>query len=117
MGFFATYAPAFMFPALFILVFLGVPVSFALIGVAFVFGYYASGDLIGLQLFRFTWSVASNYILVAISLFVFMGSMLERSGIAEKLFEAMRVWLGRFKGGLALATITMCAIFARKASR
>jgi tripartite ATP-independent transporter DctM subunit len=112
MSFFATYAPAFMFPTLFLLVFLGVPVSFALIGIAFVFGYYASGDLIGLQLFRFTWSVTSNYILVAIPLFVFMGSMLERSGIAEKLFEAMRVWLGRFRGGLALATITMCAIFA-----
>lgn len=112
MSFFATYAPAFMFPALFLLVFLGVPVAFALIGVAFVFGTYASGDLIGLQLFRFTWSVTSNYILVAIALFVFMGSMLERSGIAERLFEAMRVWLGRFRGGLALATITMCAIFA-----
>ena len=106
------YAPALMFPVLFALVFMGVPVAAALIGVAFAFGYWASGDLIGLQLFRFTWSVTSNYILVAIPLFVFMGSMLERSGIAEKLFEAMRVWLGRFRGGLELATITMCAIFA-----
>jgi tripartite ATP-independent transporter DctM subunit len=112
MSTFAAYAPALMFPALFALVFMGVPVAAALIGVAFAFGYWASGDLIGLQLFRFTWSVTSNYILVAIPLFVFMGSMLERSGIAEKLFEAMRVWLGRFRGGLALATITMCAIFA-----
>ena len=112
MSLFATLAPALMFPALFLFVFLGVPVAFALIGVAFVFGFYVSGDLVGLQLFRFAWSVTSNYILVAIALFVFMGAMLERSGIAEKLFEAMRVWLGRFKGGLALATITMCAIFA-----
>jgi tripartite ATP-independent transporter DctM subunit len=108
----AAWAPALMFPALFALVFLGVPVSAALVGIAFVFGYWASGDLIGLQLFRFAWAVTSNYILVAIPLFIFMGSMLERSGIAEKLFEAMRVWLGRFRGGLALATITMCAIFA-----
>jgi len=112
MAVFATLAPVLMFPALFFLVFLGVPVAFALIGVAFVFGYYISGDLVGLQLFRFAWAVTSNYILVAIALFVFMGAMLERSGIAEKLFEAMRVWLGRFKGGLALATIAMCAIFA-----
>ncbi|MBM3480364.1 MAG: TRAP transporter large permease subunit, partial [Alphaproteobacteria bacterium] len=105
MSAFAAYAPALMFPALFALVFMGVPVAAALIGIAFAFGFWASGDLIGLQLFRFTWSVTSNYILVAIPLFVFMGSMLERSGIAEKLFEAMRVWLGRFRGGLALATI------------
>jgi tripartite ATP-independent transporter DctM subunit len=109
---FAAWAPALMFPALFILIFLGVPVAFALIGVAFAFGVYAYGDLVGLQLFRFAWSVGANYILVAISLFVFMGAMLERSGIAEKLFEALRVWMGRLKGGLALATITMCAIFA-----
>ena len=45
-------------------------------------------------------------------LFVFMGSMLEKSGIADKLFEAIHIWTRRLPGGLALATISMCIIFA-----
>ena len=103
---------ALMFPALFLLIFLGVPVSFSLITVAFAFGWLVFGDLTPLQLYRFIVSTASIHVLVAVPLFVFMGAMLERSGIAERLFEAMRLWLGRLPGGLSLATISMCAIFA-----
>lgn len=104
--------PLFMFLALFALVFAGIPVSFALIIVAFSFGYMVFGDVVLLQLYGPLLSTASNFVLAAIPLFIFMGAILERSGIALRLFNALQIWFGRFPGGLALATITMCAVFA-----
>lgn len=103
---------ALMFPMLFGLIFLGLPVAFALIVTAFCFSWLFFGDMAPTQLYRFVERVASNSLYAAIPLFIFMGAMLERSGIAERLFLAMRLWLGRLPGGLALATISMCAIFA-----
>ncbi len=106
------FLPALMFPALFALIFLGIPVAFALIATAFVFGIVAFGDNIGQILFSRTLGVAASPVLAAIPLFIFMGSMLERTSIAKRLFEAMQIWLGRMPGGLAVATITMCGVFA-----
>ncbi|MGJ8586115.1 MAG: TRAP transporter large permease [Marinosulfonomonas sp.] len=104
--------PLLMFAALFVLVFLGVPVAFSLIIIAVIFGYTVFGDLIILQLYGPLLNTASNFVLAAIPLFIFMGAVLERSGIAKRLFYALQLWLGRFPGGLALSTIAMCAIFA-----
>lgn len=53
-----------------------------------------------------------NYILIAVPLFIFMGLMLERSGIAEKLFDALYTWLGGLRGGLAVIVIMMGTIIA-----
>ena len=118
-----------MFVMLFSLVFLGIPVAVSLICTAFAFGIYQFhwGELSGL--FLFDWEVwfgsklagqihsqiddaGKNFVLAAIPLFIFMGAMLERSGIAQRLFDAVRMWLGRLPGGLSLTTIVMCAIFA-----
>jgi len=102
-----------MFPALFLVMFMGFPVAFALMSVAFGFGLM--GFKFQALLFQFTQkvdSVASNFVLAAVPLFVFMGSMLERSGIAEKLFEAVHLWTRRLPGGLAIGTVIMCIIFA-----
>jgi tripartite ATP-independent transporter DctM subunit len=104
--------PIFMFAALFLLVFAGLPVSFSLIIVAIGFGYSVFGDLIFLQLYGSILSTASNFVLAAIPLFIFMGAVLERSGIAGRLFQALQLWLGGLPGGLALATTAMCAIFS-----
>lgn len=101
-----------MFPALFTLVLLGFPVAFSLIVTSFGFALLAFGSLAPAQLYRFIESVATQPTFAAIPLFIFMGAMLERSGIAERLFEAMKLWLGRLPGGLALAVLAMCAIFA-----
>lgn len=101
-----------MFPALFLLIFLGVPVAFALMSVAFVFGLHTFGMA---ALFQFTLkieAIAGNFVLAAVPLFVFMGAMLERSGIAERLFEAVHLWTRRLPGGLAVGTVIMCIIFA-----
>lgn len=101
-----------MFPALFALIFAGFPVAFALLGVAFGFGIYALGDAVFFQFTQKIEDVASNFVLAAVPLFVFMGSMLERSGIAEQLFNAVHLWTRRLPGGLAVGTVIMCIIFA-----
>jgi tripartite ATP-independent transporter DctM subunit len=101
-----------MFPALFALIFIGFPVAFSLLGVAFAFGVYTFGDAVFFQFTQKIEDVASNFVLAAVPLFVFMGSMLERSGIAEQLFNAVHLWTRRLPGGLAIGTIVMCVIFA-----
>jgi tripartite ATP-independent transporter DctM subunit len=104
--------PLLMFAVLFLLVFAGIPVAFSLIIVSVTFGYMVFGDLIILQLYGPLLHTASNFVLAAIPLFIFMGAILERSGIAKRLFYALQLWLGGMPGGLALSTIAMCAIFA-----
>ncbi len=101
-----------MFPVLFLLIFTGFPVAFALIGVAFGFGIFVFGDAVLFQFTQKIEDVASNFVLAAVPLFVFMGAMLERSGIAEQLFNAVHIWTKRLPGGLAVGTVIMCIIFA-----
>lgn len=101
-----------MFPTLFGMIFLGFPVAFSLLSVAFVFGIIAFGDAALFQFVQKIEDVASNFVLAAVPLFVFMGSMLERSGIAEQLFSAVHLWTKRLPGGLAVGTVIMCIIFA-----
>jgi tripartite ATP-independent transporter DctM subunit len=101
-----------MFPSLLVLIFLGFPVAFSLMGTALVFGYIRFGDsAIGLFVAKVD-DVASNYILGAVPLFIFMGSLLERSGVAERLFEAIHMWTRRLPGGLAIGTVLLCVVFA-----
>jgi tripartite ATP-independent transporter DctM subunit len=102
----------YMFPFAFLLIFAGVPISLSLIVTAVVFALPFFGELAGLQLLRFVGSVASNYALAAVPLFIFMGAVLEQSGMGRRVFEAMKLWLGRLPGGLALATMGMCTLFA-----
>ncbi|MEP3296131.1 TRAP transporter large permease [Tateyamaria sp.] len=104
--------PLLMFVVLFVLVFAGVPVAFSLIIIAIAFGFSVFGELIFLQLYGPLLHTASNFVLAAIPLFIFMGAILERSGIAKRLFYALQLWLGGLPGGLALSSIAMCAIFA-----
>jgi tripartite ATP-independent transporter DctM subunit len=101
-----------MFPCLFLLIFLGIPIAFALLTTAALFALPLFGDRVALQLYAGVTQIASNFVLSAVPPFVFMGFMLERSGMAEKLFEAMQLWLGRLPGGLALATMSMAGLIA-----
>jgi tripartite ATP-independent transporter DctM subunit len=106
------YLPLFMLAAMFVLIFLGVHVAFALSGTALVFGFLVFKGAVIFQLTEKIEDIASNFVLAAVPLFVFMGTMLERSGIAEELFEAVHLWTRRLPGGLALGTVMMCVIFA-----
>jgi tripartite ATP-independent transporter DctM subunit len=106
------YLPLFMLAAMFALIFLGVHVAFALSGTALLFGYLVFKNAVIFQFMDKVEDIASNAVLAAVPLFVFMGTMLERSGIAEELFEAVHLWTRRLPGGLALGTVIMCVIFA-----
>jgi tripartite ATP-independent transporter DctM subunit len=101
-----------MFPALLFALFMGFPVAFAMIAVAFGFGYWAFGPSIIYQFMQKADAMASNFVLAAVPLFIFMGAMLERAGIAERLFEAIHLWTRRLPGGLAIGTVLMCVVFA-----
>lgn len=101
-----------MFPVLMLVIFLGVPVAYSLMGVSLAFGLYRFGDRFIHQMVSKVDDVASYYVLAAVPLFVFMGVMLERSGIAYKLFDAIHLWTRRVPGGLAVGTVLLCVVFA-----
>lgn len=101
-----------MFPALLALIFIGVPVAFALMSVALVFGIAQFGESVVVIFGHRVEEVSSSHILSAVPLFIFMGAMLERSGIAEGMFETIHLWTRRLPGGLAVGTIVICVLFA-----
>ena len=104
--------PFLMLPAAFVLMFLGVQVMFAMMITAVLFGMVTFGDRVVHQFIEKIDDLSSNFVFAAVPLFVFMGAMLEKSGIADRLFEAIHIWTRRLPGGLALATVLMCIIFA-----
>ncbi|KZD03422.1 TRAP transporter large permease [Oceanibaculum pacificum] len=101
-----------MFPALLVFVALGIPIAFSLMSVALIFGVLRFGDAAVAQFVSKVDDVSTNYILGAIPLFVFMGALLERSGIASRLFDAIYLWTKRLPGGLAIGAVIMCTVFA-----
>jgi tripartite ATP-independent transporter DctM subunit len=101
-----------MFVALFLLLLLGFPVAFTLAGVA-VFFATISGKLSVLMLMPSAiYGIMNNYVLIAVPLFVFMGVMLEKSGIAEELLDTMALLFGRLRGGLAISVVVVGALLA-----
>jgi tripartite ATP-independent transporter DctM subunit len=106
------YESLLIFPLLLALLFVGFPVAFSMMASAFVFGMITFGPAFLQQAAEKIEDTASNFVLAAVPLFVFMGAMLERSGIADKLFEAIHQWTRRLPGGLAIGTVLMCIIFA-----
>jgi len=90
----------------------GFPVAFVIGAVALPFGFLIWGDTVAQLLYGRIFMIVKNYILLAVPLFVFMGLMLERSGITEKLYDALYLWLGGFRGGLAITTVLIGTILA-----
>ena len=104
------YLPGWMFLALTILLMVGFPVTFTLMGTALVFGLIGFGwDFFNLLPLRI-WGVMTNVTLLAVPLFVFMGVMLERSGLAEELLDTMGLAFGRMRGGLAISVVVVGAL-------
>jgi len=101
-----------MFAVLFFLLLIGFPVAFTLGGVALVFGSFFLGfDFFNLLPLRI-WGIMTNFTLLAVPLFVFMGVILEKSGIAEQLLETMGRLFGRIRGGLAISVVLVGALLA-----
>ncbi len=101
-----------LFALVFVLLLAGYPVAFTLGGISVIFGLFTFGaDFFYLLPLR-VYGTMGNYVLMAVPLFVFMGMMLEKSGIAENLLETMALLFGRFRGGLAIAVIVVGAMLA-----
>ncbi len=106
-----------MFVAALVLIFSGYPVAFALGGTALVFA------LIGIEAGMLDWhlmvalpdrifGIMSNYVLLAVPFFIFMGTMLEKSRLAEDLLKTIGMLFGPVRGGLALAVVFVGALLA-----
>ena len=107
-----------MFGTLFITLFLGHPLAFSLGVLALIFGLIGWGGSPTVVFHLFAdrcYGVMDDYVLVAVPLFIFMAQMLDASGIAESLFHTMHVILGPIRGGLALAVVIVCTVFAASA--
>ena len=100
------------FLLLFALLLLGLPLCFVLGGVAMVFIYSTWGFAGFYVVTANTWGAMNQFVLLAVPLFVFMAFILERSGVAEQLYDMMYLWFGGIRGGLAVGTIVICTIFA-----
>lgn len=100
-----------MFVALFIFFFTGHPIAFVLGGIAVIFGLIATPQFIGLFVNRI-YGIMDNFVLIAITLFILMGNFLTMSGVAEQLFASLRLLLGPIRGGVGLAVIAVCIVFA-----
>ena len=104
------YLPAWMFLALTILLMAGFPVTFTLMGTALTFGVIGFGwDFFNLLPLRI-WGQMTNVTLLAVPLFVFMGVMLERSGLAEELLDTMGIMFSHVRGGLAVSVVVVGAL-------
>ncbi len=124
----------YMFASAILLLSIGYPVAFSLGGVAFLFTLLGSDlfpNVIGLDIFPWEpvfkltrlkilpqrifgniMDPATAYTLVAVPFFVFMGVMLEKSGLAEELLETMGILFGRLRGGLAISVVVVGALLA-----
>ena len=110
------WGPA-MFVAVLAMIFTGYPVAFALGGTALIFALLgqAAGVFDIPLLFALperTFGTMSNFTLLAVPFFIFMGTVLEKSKLAEQLLETIGVLFGRFRGGLAIGVIFVGALLA-----
>ncbi|KVW95587.1 TRAP transporter large permease [Thiobacillus denitrificans] len=103
-----------------VMIMLGFPTAFTLMGMGMVFGWLsyrsvnpdiAVRQTLDLMVQR-TYGVMTNDVLISIPLFVFMGYLVERANLIEKLFKSLHLALARIPGSLAVATLVTCAIFA-----
>ncbi len=110
----------FMLALVVVAIMLGFPTAFTLMGMGMLFAYIAYrsqnpslavDQTLDLMVQR-AYSVMSNDVLISIPLFVFMGYLIERANLIEKLFKSMHLATARVPGSLAVATIITCAIFA-----
>ncbi len=113
------YLAIILFVIIFILILKGYPVAFTLGGISVAFAYGVS--IFAPEVFQMStfyllpsriMGVVTNYVLMAVPLFIFMGIMLEKSGLAEGLLETMAMTFGRIRGGLAISVVIVGALLA-----
>lgn len=101
-----------MMACMLVMVIGGVHLAFVLVFLALVFGLIFQGPMIlSLGMFKI-FDVMQSEVMIAVPLFVFMGLLLDKSGVAEKIFQSLYEVFGPIRGGLAIATVVTCAVFA-----
>lgn len=100
-----------LFVLIFVLILFGFPVAFTLAGLSVIFGMIFVPDFFDLLPLRFMGTI-QNVVLLAVPLFIYMGLMLEKSGLAENLLDTMAILFGKVKGGLAISVVVVGALLA-----
>ena len=93
-------------------IFIGFPIAFTLIFVALTFGYFVLGPLALYLMTLQVFSVMKDTSLAAVPFFLFMGYLLEQSGLMERLFRAIQLMLAGLRGSLYLAVLITATVFA-----
>ena len=101
-----------LFGALILFLALGLPLSFVLGGVGVVGCYFLWGSKGLFVAAAQAYGAMGKFTLLAIPLFILMAMVLERAGVADDLYTMMHRWMGPLRGGLAIGTVLICAIFA-----
>ena len=91
---------------------LGFPIAFTLIAMGLGFGFYAMESRIFFLLVQRTYDVMTNDVLVAVPLFLFMGYIIERARIVDRLFHTLNIAARAVPGSMAVAALATCALFA-----
>jgi C4-dicarboxylate transporter, DctM subunit len=103
---------ALAFLAMLALMFLSFPVAIAIFSVGAIGGYLAYGMPLIELMGGVIWGSLNNSTMLAIPLFMLLGEILLRSGIADRMYDALAVWLGRMPGGLLHTNIATCTLFS-----
>lgn len=101
-----------MVAAVFVLLAIGLPLAFVTGSVAMAVGLVMFGPPVLPLIATRTYTLMTEFVLIAVPMFVFMASIFERSGVARDLFRAMHVWAGGLRGGLALQTLMVAVLIA-----
>jgi TRAP-type mannitol/chloroaromatic compound transport system permease large subunit len=101
-----------MFAGLLVGLLMGHPLAFVLGGLALIFAYLGPGPQVFGIIINRIYSQMDNYILIAVPMFILMARLLSDSGVTENMFRALRLMLGRVRGGLLFATIAISVVLA-----
>jgi tripartite ATP-independent transporter DctM subunit len=91
---------------------IGFPIAFTVIALGVGFGYYAIGDAIFALFVQRSYGVMSSDVLIAVPLFLFMGYIIERANVLDRLFASLQISMRNIPGSLGVATLATCALFA-----
>jgi tripartite ATP-independent transporter DctM subunit len=100
------------FAAMLIMMIVGLPIAVAMAAVGIIGGVAVYGAPFMNSISPVIWGVQNNSLLTSIPLFVLLGELLLRAGIADGMYKSLSVWLGRLPGGLLHSNIGTCALFA-----
>ncbi len=101
-----------MISSLIALIIIGFPIAYSMGAVGIIFGYIFVGPRVDSLFILRIFSVFGDYVILAAPLFIFMGVVIEKAGLAEKLYDAVYIIFGRIRGGLLIATILFSTLFA-----